>query len=93
MKIRELYSDSSKWIKRALARNKSGTEVDYNDETAVQWCLIGALHHCYGYKGDKWLPPFSLLIKEFPDRDIVDFNNHPDTTFEQVKELVDRLDI
>ena len=32
------------WAKRALARNKDYAAVDWNDDTAVAWCLAGAVY-------------------------------------------------
>ncbi len=47
MTIKELLSNESKWTKGVYARNADGAGVSSNAETAVSWCLLGALNHCY----------------------------------------------
>jgi hypothetical protein len=35
------------WMKGALASNASGNRVNPDDSSAVNFCLIGAVQHCY----------------------------------------------
>lgn len=47
MKVRELFSDESKWKQGVGSTNSAGEKVPYDDPTAVCWCLLGAIYHCY----------------------------------------------
>ena len=42
-KAADRLSDTS-WTQGCLARNQNGEEVDYDAESAAQWCLVGALN-------------------------------------------------
>ena len=46
MKVSDLLSDTSKWIKHDYARNVFGDTVDSQDSTAAKWCLSGAIRAC-----------------------------------------------
>lgn len=45
---RETLSKPNAWTKRALGRTMYGSPTAGNDMYAVQWCAIGAIHHCVG---------------------------------------------
>ena len=48
MKAYELLADVRCWTQGSLGRNINGYPVALDDETAAAWCIVGALHHCYG---------------------------------------------
>jgi len=89
MKIKELLSDKSKWTQKAYARDIHGDALGHgSSQFAVSWCLVGAMEKCY--------PDFNVVD------DIVSkihrkvggpaiFNDSH--TFEEVKQLVEELDI
>jgi len=91
MKIQELYSnDPSRWTKGSDARDINGATVDVDDVSAVCWCLLGASARCYG-KGrciemhDKIVDKVGCCVSHW--------NDAPGRTFEEVKALVEELDI
>lgn len=47
MKAHELLSDKTKWTQYAAARNADGQSTYPNDQSAVKWCALGAIHRCY----------------------------------------------
>lgn len=49
MKIRDLLADPSKWTQGAYARDAEGNKIRFRSgrDSAVCWCLQGAVQHCY----------------------------------------------
>jgi len=92
MKIRELLSDESKWCKGAIARAVSGFEVKPESEDAVCWCIGGAFELCYKHNREEARSTLDKLVKETGDM-LHAWNDAPERTFKEVKELVDRLDV
>jgi len=43
MKMKELFTDKSKWTQGTHARNAAGVCVASESEHAVCWCLMGAM--------------------------------------------------
>ena len=89
MKVRELLSDESKWIRGILARNYAHVECTPKDPNATQWCLAGAVARCYPTEEHE---PLIERI-EIAVGWITFWNDNPNRTFAEVKALVDRLDI
>lgn len=98
MKIKELLSDRSKWTKGYSALDTVGWIVTPNSPDAVCWCLYGAIRVCY--------PDFSDLTKvgtklndtiqhKIGNKSItyIIWQDQPERTFEEVKALVEELDI
>lgn len=94
MKVRELLSDKSKWTKGKFARDSSGSCSPILDSTATAFCLAGAAFHCYSHPlssitfNEIWSILWSRL-KTTPTT----WNDSPERTFEEVKALVEELDI
>lgn len=101
MKIKELLSDESKWTKGWVARDSDKTPVNALSEKAVCWCLEGAVRKCYS--SETILCPtaeYFVKMNELSDAvhkkyavSVPGFNDDDNTTFEQVKQLVEELDI
>jgi len=91
MKIQKLFSnDPTKWTRGANARNIHAAKVSFNSKSAVCWCLFGAGVKCYGLARwddicDKVAAKVGCTIPEW--------NDAPERTFEDVKALVEELDI
>lgn len=47
MKIKELYTDESKWTQTVFARDAEGNPCPFNSDKAVSWCLVAAVIKCY----------------------------------------------
>lgn len=88
MKVSELFSSPAKWTKYTWSRDGNGLPVGLS-KTAVCWCLEGALYHCYRASKVAYLKPtIEAVIGE-----IHLWNDMPERTFEDVKKLVEQLDI
>ena len=92
MKIKDLLTDASKWTQKALARDKSGNRVVAREESAVQWCLMGAMHKCYPEANQRDLIRHKIYGGIRQDS-IIDFNDAKSTSFENIQKLVKVLDI
>lgn len=98
MKMKEFYTHESKWTTQYLARDKR-TKKRASMSKAMScpenhcFCLLGALELCYN--------PYTHIDKHNTIRnklfdevgDIARFNDSPNTTFEDIKNLVEKLDI
>ena len=87
-KVRELLIDESKWHKGNFAIDSEGLEVSPNDKNACKWCLMGAIKKCY--QGAEY-----VLVLNKVHRKINNIFHWNDSfaKFEDVKRLVDELDI
>ena len=94
MKIRELLTDESKWIKGCFAQDKRGEPVGTNSFGAVSWCLIGAVEKCYPDREENTRIRYKIInhLRKF-DLGDVEFNDNRNTTFEKIRTLVETLDI
>ena len=98
MKIRELFTDESKWTTHAYARTKEGKVLlNAHLPEAVCWCLDGAISKCYlfGNESDQLRTYYMIKHKIFEhvNENPVPWNDHPKRTFAEVKQLVETLDI
>lgn len=98
MKVRELLSDESKWTKGYYARDKYLHLVSYDDPQAVKFCLMGALDKCYD-DYDQWKEALDRLITAVSEKTGIPyltlpaFNDHPDTKFSDIQEVLAQADI
>lgn len=90
MLVKDLLNDPSRWTQFFFARNGVGTPVWPEDGTAVCWCLLGAIHKCYE---ERTCGVIELVQKELNYVSVAKWNNAPERTFEDVKNLVTRLNI
>lgn len=97
MKLSELLDKPEKWTKGSSARDKNNKQVHPQEPEAVCWCLEGGLR-CVT-NGNRWSPWVetlrSTIIRLFPNRTdplgvkiISTFNDHPDTTFEDIQKVI-----
>lgn len=90
MKIRELLSAPSRWIKRDLARDVDGNQVHPIAAESVCWCLIGAVVRCYRESEQvAIIKKIQAGVGMFGS----DWQDAPERTFEEVRQLVEELDI
>lgn len=99
MKIRELLTDESKWTQGAFAQTATGHPVDYEDENAAKFCLVGAARKCYG-RGEAGNAVLRTIISDLHEgkrtgwaENVAAWNDGFGRTFEEVRALVERLDI
>jgi len=99
MKVKELLTSASKWTIRAMARDKSDVQCTVEDSDVFCFCLLGAIYHCYDDYDDRRSVVRKVLrainADHFEDKElaVTVWNDHPDRTFQEVKALVERLDI
>lgn len=95
MKVRELLTDKSKWTKRAFARTKEGGATNVSDTNATCFCLVGALLKCYNDDNEFSynLNRLNMVVIKLGTPSISLWNDSPNRTFEEVKQLVEELDI
>jgi len=94
--VLEILKTEKQWTKDVGALNKEGKPTSSIDESAIQWCLVGAVKKLLYQTPAKDVPeiPFIMLTnaikKLYPDRGstIGDFNDHPDTTFKDVVKVI-----
>ncbi len=97
MKIRELLTDDSKWTKRTMYRDNLQNPTS-DRKKAVSFCLVGAICFCYGLVDEEAekdriydLIYDELSLWEFGRLD--SWNDQPQRTFEDIKNLIEKLDI
>lgn len=103
MKIRQLLSSPKKWTQEYYSYDKDGNRCEPNSKEAVCWCLGGAVLRCYSHKNitqrEKIIVKLQKVLNGKLDRvkehgnPISGWNDFPGRKFEEVKALVDELDI
>lgn len=89
MKVHELLDSPERWTQGWLAKDKEGRHVSVHADNATCFCLVGAVGKCYS--GLRYLNVIEVLEKEIGM--IARWNDARGRTFDQVKALVERLDI
>jgi len=102
LKVKELFTDESKWTIGSYARDSYGTNVEINHPGVDCWCLMGALMFVYQYEPEyynnvKKIDEYLRNNKGFkgafsPMTNITTWNDTA-AKFQDVKELVEELDI
>ena len=86
MKAYELLSDPAKWTRGVLARNSDGLPVVPSSASACQFCLVGALYHCY--TPEQAMDIWTQIDEEFYEKNneigVGDWNDDPSRTHEEV---------
>jgi hypothetical protein len=95
MKVKELLTDSSKWIQGDFAKDQNGVSVkDVNK--GCKWCLSGAILYCYPNNKhyDAFCKVIDFLYNNYPNAiSIVDFNDETGRTFEEIRHVLEETDI
>jgi len=100
MKIKELFSDESKWIQGYSALDVKGRPVSRLDRSACKYCLSAAAWICYTnhcellnvyQKIENYLK--NIGYTGLTHNSIVVFNDNSKTTFNDIQLLVNTLDI
>lgn len=89
MTLKELFDSPDKWCKGNFAKDKDGNCVGHHDENAVRWCLLGGCLKCLGTKTlNLDLKTLNDLIAERTGKSITAFNDDPNTTFNDILEVL-----
>lgn len=97
MKIYELLNSPEKWTKRTMARNSKNEKTFPRSPEACCWCLAGAfiktyIHVPYQEYNDLLLKiEKELVLMGYST--MYQFNDAPETTYENVINLCKRLDV
>jgi hypothetical protein len=86
MKLRDILKTEKEWTKGHYARNKEDEPVSIYDVDACKFCLIGAYHRSNASLSSI----VAAISKLFPDRGYVtEFNDHRETTFDDVCKVIE----
>lgn len=97
MKVHE-FINSANWCQRALCMDADGNKWAWpHGLSIVKWCFSGMMIHCY--PGNESLLLFERVknhlfnTQKEADGNIGRWNDHPERTWEQVRDLAIELDI
>ena len=104
MKVSELLSSPEKWTKDWYFKDGNGNRISsWKDRRITCYCLMGAGFACYpDLSGETYHDTLVEVIRKlFPDRmknctqgnKVAYFNDHPDTTFEDVQRVLKEADV
>lgn len=101
MKLKQLFDKPERWTQKASARDKDGNVVAVDSGKAYSFCLGGGVEKCY--KGNKKRMEILNLIEEEmmnkhrlddgENYDYVEWNDSSEREFDDIKKLVNKLDI
>lgn len=94
--VAELLSDESKWCKGYWAKLANGSSCTSPDDNACCFCLIGATNFVYS----DWDAREAALERLYEaagraagGMSAMAFNDHPDTTFEMVRRVIEEAGV
>lgn len=93
MKIQELLSSPEKWTKGLNAKDKQNNCVSPWSENAVCWCIYGAILKCYSESLKTTEEMVEKATYASGWQVLSAWNDAPERTFEEVKALIEKLDI
>jgi hypothetical protein len=101
MKISEVLTDESKWTKGHYAINTDGDVISAMAPEAVQYCFIGAIRKAAGDDWEAKIKQAHTIATSLgyihpdshePFGSLICFNDNPDTTWDQVKKIIELTD-
>jgi hypothetical protein len=98
MKVKELLDSPERWTKGFQARNALGRPAMANSKQAMCWCLGGAINRCYPTIEHRRVV-LDRIFETVPEivvlhnDSLAEWNDAPERTFEDVRALVEELDI
>lgn len=103
MKVKDIFTSPDRWLKGAWATKPNiqyieGELVSSNDANATCFCLVGAIRHCYR-RGDIWTEYSNVVkmvmteLKVESETAVINWNDDKGRVFNDVKDLVNKLDI
>lgn len=92
MKVKELLISEDAWTTQHLARDVNGESTFSNDSDAVCWCLVGAICKCYGTNECKRVK-IVIKVENYLNMPIHQWNDKSERTFDDVKNLIMKLNI
>lgn len=94
MTLQQLFHHKDRWTKRTRARDIDGYACEAESPSAVAFCLLGGLNKCY-QNNVEWFAALRKLQQaiEPPGMTVVEWNDDPDRTFEEVSELIKKAGV
>lgn len=97
MKVKDVLSDESKWIKGDFAVDENNEPVPRTSDKACKFCLLGSIMNCY-LDIEEQLEVTHAVLDEIQNKtggpmSIPHFNDHPRTTFKDIQDIINKLDI
>ncbi len=93
MKIKELFSSADKWTKEMMARTAEGKWNPVHDSDTTCWSLTGGVMKCYEREG-RSDEIYALIKTEVLSRGFKSVSSFNEAaSFEDIKQLVEKLDI
>lgn len=90
MKVKDLLTGPDKWTQGWNARDIDGFSKHHDGVRAVCWCLHGAIWKCYGPLDGRRVCDKVEHRLHVP---LTHWNDSPNRTFDEVRRLVEELDI
>jgi hypothetical protein len=95
MRLQDIFTDESRWTKGAAARDINGNIANCLFDDAVSFCIYGALGKSdpdtFGVDSEIKIRRYLYDIGYIGG--IAMFNDDPNTTFEDIRKMVETLDI
>lgn len=98
-RLTSILSSPDKWIKKYAARDEENKDVFATSPWACKFCLVGAGEKAKVDSEDHFMAfldssVYYWLRKELPAKfaQLTDFNDDPETTYEQVYSLCERVE-
>lgn len=88
MTVAELLTDESKWTKGTFARTANGNLTLDSSDDACRWCLIGAVRRVYGFRTNDYYRAMTALNNVMQEPWVADWNDSPERTFAEVRDVV-----
>lgn len=98
MKVKDLLSGEAAWTKDSYSRDIHGNPtLNVDDPASVSWCLEGAIHKCYINNNEPG-NSFGYILMKVENYlgkggSILHFNDSESTKFEDIRKVVETLDI
>ena len=93
--VKELLSSPDKWTQNAFARDAYAVSLNACNPDAVCWCLSGAILTTYEDEDieEVWCKLTEVIRRRSGHRDVVGFNDSHQTTFKEIRAVIEEANI
>jgi hypothetical protein len=85
MRVQDLLTDESKWTRFVFCRPNGAGDMAY--------CVAGAINRCYPCEGGSNAAARRAVLRLLGTFTISEWNDHPDTTFADIRRVIEQADI
>lgn len=98
MKVKDLLYSPTKWLKNSFAKDENGKVCHSTDDQAACWCVMGAIIRCYPTKNpddyNRYCDILDSILEEIAPHTTISVWNDMDTTsFEDMRKVIEKLNI